>query len=435
MPCLSEGTGREKTSCVELCPRLTELGQVELALPGPADRRAAMYAAHAGYGTPSIESILSWGTEDDASPWLTESRAAYTFAAPVTPPMLMAGDAYGQQPFYPGPLLVPLPPHPANLLAQPTAHANPPVPAPMPAAAAPAPATATTASTAIAPPPAPCSVRRPQSAAAVQKRSQSASSRHTASRSPPPSERPIFHTFGRANVKPTAGGFCYGDYMATHNAKAGAALSLSRRAPAAEDLETAQTHYMEADLRRSVGMQPTTADGDDEGALAATAQLQGGAAPEPTPGAATPEATAAQDGISTAAPASDVYANLPQYDPSTYGAPPLLMPYPGIPFASAPAPAWGGAPWALPPPPMPAQPPQWAPQPMMPPMPSQPMMPPIPFQPMMPPMPSQPMAPASFVPDNLGARLDPRRYKYAPLAAVRSIPPAGQRTLRRDNYS
>ena len=40
---------------------------------------------------------------------------------------------------------------------------------------------------------------------------------------------------------------------------------------------------------------------------------------------------------------------------------------------------------------------------------------------------------AAFEPDELGARLDPRRFKFAPRFAMASVMPAGLRSVRRDN--
>ena len=38
-----------------------------------------------------------------------------------------------------------------------------------------------------------------------------------------------------------------------------------------------------------------------------------------------------------------------------------------------------------------------------------------------------------FVPDALGSRLDPRRFKFAPRTAMSNVMPAGRRSIRRDN--
>jgi len=40
----------------------------------------------------------------------------------------------------------------------------------------------------------------------------------------------------------------------------------------------------------------------------------------------------------------------------------------------------------------------------------------------------------AFVPNAMGARLDPRRFKFAPRAAMGSVMPAGMRSVRRDNF-
>ena len=59
----------------------------------------------------------------------------------------------------------------------------------------------------------------------------------------------------------------------------------------------------------------------------------------------------------------------------------------------------GGAPPTMPPPAPPPQPAQWVP----------------------------------FVPDAIGERLDPRRFKFAPRAVMASVMPAGKRSVRTDN--
>ena len=53
-------------------------------------------------------------------------------------------------------------------------------------------------------------------------------------------------------------------------------------------------------------------------------------------------------------------------------------------------------------------------------------------------MPQGPMSPFApglvpFEPNAIGARLDPRRFKYAPWNAMASVPAAGKKCVRRDN--
>ena len=238
----------------------------------------------------SLKSTLAWGSADS---WQTESRAAFTN------PTLSAAP---QPSYVPAPLLVPLPPgyalppsgfappppppppayvhppcfypadypgyfpgyyppygyHPPpyNLPAAPQFAPTPLDAAPAVAASAPAPAPAA-AAVAVADPAVPATdevtaPRRPSSAATAKRRPQSAPRRRTSpTRSPPSGERPVFFNYGHANIKPAIGGYCYGDYMATHNAKAGSTVPLSPRLAASTDMGTMQTHFMEADIRRS----------------------------------------------------------------------------------------------------------------------------------------------------------------------------------------
>ena len=233
------------------------------------------------------------------------------------------------------------------------------------------------------------------------------------SKSPP--RRPPFHTYGRANTKPTVGGFLYGDYLATHNASAGASIPLTKR-PTAWEMGGAQVHYMEKDMRHthsahyqpSPHPEPTPAPSVTPRAKVAVPPLSSA----PPPPAALPEPPAAP--ASEPAAAQQHYASLPAYDPASYsgqqmgegvGAGPTFLPYypsplanyyqPGV--AAAPAGYYGQSLYG----------PQHA-----------------------------AVAPPSlvpFVPDAMGARLDPRRFKFAPRAAMGTVMPAGLRSIRRDN--
>lgn len=236
----------------------------------------------------SLKSTLAWGSADS---WQTESRSAFTNPTLSSAP---------QPSYVPAPLLVPLPP---GYALPPSGFAPPPPPPPpeyvqppcfypadypgyfpgyyppygyhpppynlpaapqfaptpldaAPAVAAPAPAPAAAAVVVAAPAvPATDEVtapRRPASAATAKRRPKSAPRRRTSpTRSPPSGERPVFFNYGHANIKPAIGGYCYGDYMATHNAKAGSTVPLSPRLAASTDMGTMQTHFMEADIRRS----------------------------------------------------------------------------------------------------------------------------------------------------------------------------------------
>ena len=273
-------------------------------------------------------------------------------------------------------------------------------------------------------------------AAAKQHKERSSSSPQTTKKKPP------FHTYGRANIKPSVGGFMYGDYMATHNAKAGESIPLTKR-PTAAECGGAQVHFMEADLRRSVDYDPSryssvgrprsalassatataaevSADGADEKAAAAvaaasqdyeTAVTYASTPPyatmptAPRPAAATnapptavelsdPEPLAPMAIPSPPTMALDHYAALPAYTPAAYASPP-----PGMPVLPHYVPPAGGPPPTMPPPAPPPQPAQWVP----------------------------------FVPDAIGERLDPRRFKFAPRAVMASVMPAGKRSVRTDN--
>ena len=236
----------------------------------------------------SLKSTLAWGSADT---WQTESRSAFTnptqssapqpsyipapllvplppgYALPpsgLAPPPPPPPPAYVQPPFmypadYPGYFPGYYPPYgyyppPYNLPAAPQFAPTPLGAAPSVAAPAPTPAAAAVADATPAVPATDevTAPRRPASAAAAKRRPQSAPRRRTSPRwSPPSGERPVFFNYGHANIKPAIGGYCYGDYMATHNAKAGSTVPLSPRLAASTDMGTMQTHFMEADIRRS----------------------------------------------------------------------------------------------------------------------------------------------------------------------------------------
>ena len=205
----------------------------------------------------------------------------------------------------------------------------------------------------------------------------------------------------------------YGDYMATHNACAGASLPLTRR-PAAADCSGAQVHYMEADMRRSTEFAEPTAVSSAEdaagAAVVAAASSEGptscdvgaaaasSSAPLPAPqmtapdpfGATVPPAPSSEGAAVVPTSRPDHYAALPPYSPALYSSPPppMVLPHYAIPVAGS-----AGAP---PPPPMEA-------------------------------------AYVQFVPDAIGERLDPRRFKFAPRAVMASVMPAGKRSVRCDN--
>ena len=239
------------------------------------------------------------------------------------------------------------------------------------------------------------------------------------SKSPPP-RRPPFHTYGRANTKPTVGGFLYGDYLATHNASAGASIRPTKR-PTAWEMGGAQVHYMEKDMRHthsahyqpSPHPEPTPAP--PELSAPARSKLSKPPLAAPLSPAALPEPPAAPP-ASAPASAEQHYASLPAYNPASYScqqvgegvgaAGPTFLPYYPTPLANyppgvAPAPAAAGYYGQG------LYDPQYAA--------------------------AAPPSLVPFVPDAMGARLDPRRFKFAPRAAMGTVMPAGLRSIRRDN--
>ena len=394
--------------------------------------------------------VFGYSEKFPSSTWTTENRDQYTFVS-SSPPPPQPPEFLPPQPFMcpPPPLYVPLAPmaqmpYPTPITAM---EASEPIYTGVSVApVANAPAAALSADDAA-------EDRIPFNEAAgrafvaphvrtVEKQTGANSSRR---RSSTPKKRPEFHTYGRANTKPVAGGFMYGDYLATHNARAGTSVPLSRRDKASDDIHRAQTHYMEADIRRSVRNRHASAD------LAAPATGDKLAATNPSAAAAPPPMTAVSpspnDVPQDARAPRGAYPMLPPYNPANYapnipsmhlgyasagpgGGPPPVPSY-MHPCSHPYAPQW------MPPPPLgslaeapavavnapPAPtvaPPTWAP-------PTWPLfLPPT----AMPPAPTQ-----CFVPDEIGARLDPRRFKFAPHSALRDVPAAGLRTVRRDNLS
>lgn len=236
-----------------------------------------------------MSDILSWGSSPSER-WMTESREQYcTFAAkaPLVPPhpaytpMFMPSGA-------PAPAAQPIFVPATDAAAAAAAYAAAAATVPPPAAAAPPAAEVMVVAEDITDAP-------PATAEAVEEPTKP-TKRTT---------RPPFHTYGRANVKPIVGGFCYGDYLATHNAKAGHSVPMVRREGGAA-MGPAQVHYMEADMRASARRyfaktRPTSAP-----------------APEPAPAPAAPPAEA----VAAAPPApADHYAALPAYDPTAFSAP------------------------------------------------------------------------------------------------------------------
>ena len=266
------------------------------------------------------------------------------------------------------------------------------------------------------------------SGGATEQAKPAAASRFPRSKSPK-GRKPPFHTYGRANTKPTAGGFMYGDYLATHNAVACRTIPRSKR-PTAVEMGGAQVHYMEHDMRqshmRSAHYQspsheepsPAPATSKDKHRAevkAAAAQAKTEAATSASAVASQPPPEAPAAGGAPAC-AEQFYAALPAYNPSSYVAPSAQLPgaVPYLPYYPVPleatkpeqmAAAYHAAPgcyaYAA------AGPPQ-------------------------PPQPAQQLM-SHFVPDELGARLDPRRFKFAPRFAMASVMPAGLRSVRRDN--
>ena len=173
--------------------------------------------------------------------------------------------------------------------------------------------------------------------------------------------------------------------------------------------------------------------------LESTGACAGG--PAPTVPVPPTMAAAAPTIVSAPAPAPvrsdpDPYAGYPAYDPSRYITPPtqtpITLPYYPVPLGSEghsappsllesyaapwnPTASAGSAPpvWSpfQPPAPAPAPPSAGAAQPLL----------------------APPPGLVPFVPDLMGERLDPRRFKYAPRNAMDRVPAAGQRSVRRDN--
>ncbi len=306
-----------------------------------------------GDGGPVMRDILNWGNYHKPNEWSTEHASQFTYApsmvpVPMAPPMA-------------APVMMPA----ALSTAAPPPPEQPAVPAPAPAVeTAEAPA-----AEAAAPP-------RPRTASAK-------------------SQRPPFHLYGRGNTRPTVGGFVFGDYMATHNARAGTSLPLRQR-PGSSERTQANTHMMEADMRASARQRA-----DSEMAYRVSSELaEEAAAPAeaeavaPTP--AEPAAPSAASSAPVSAPATeppvggaDPYALLPAYNPGNYCGAAASWPAAAQPAVGYPMPAGHSA---------------------------------MPYAGLMP-----------FEPDPLGSRLNPRRFKFAPHAVLRSLPPAGRRSLRADN--
>ena len=176
------------------------------------------------------------------------------------------------------------------------------------------------------------------------------------------------------------GGFLYGNYLATHN---------SLRAPGAAD--GARLHYGDADIRRKHRATRKAPTPKQERPRSPSPRAPPPPAPPPPPEAP----PAAQPAAVPPPPPPQLYGWLPPYDPSAYAPPPPHAPF---------APPYGyGHGYGL----LPAQ---------------------IPSPAFMPPPGAR-----GFEPDSLGARLNPRKFKHVPLAVLHSIPPAGMRSVRRDN--
>ena len=399
----------------------------------------------------SIHEIL-FGSADNASAkgWASEHQAQYTYVGagpPAAPRRPFMPYSPQQQPFMP----------PANALFMRAPFA------PEPVAAVEAPAAAVEAKEQVTPPPeqaAPPAEERAKSKAGGDEKPRRRLRSHE------------FHCYGRANTRPSTGGFVFGDYMTTHNAKAGAHLPIRRRSPNSEaNSDGAQIHLMERDRRLSLapGGLARTQAGRSTARTAPTKsprqefdffEAQAPApppAPKPAPKAAPPTAppTAPPPAPkpvppTAAAAARDMYATLPAYDPSAYvtaPAAPLAPPPPQIqmqwvpqwtPPAAAPPPAqfawlppdiaqWqqaqaqaqlqqaqaqAQAQWQ--------QWQQWQQQQMAAYMAAT----------------AAPSAapPPPFVPDEPGVRNAPANYKHV-LGLMRSVPPAGTRSKRRDNLS
>ena len=403
-----------------------------------------MYDSTAIPAGPAMSDILAYGGHCQPNEWTTETRAQYSsFAvAPKVAPPLPAQHYFTS---------MPAAPMPEFYLAQ--AAPAPPAPQQVATAAADVAVAAPTAPAAVAADASAVFDAAPAAAAkAARGRAQRPASARRAASISPKRERPPFHTYGRANVKPVVGGFLYGDYLATHNANVGSDLPLTRR-PAAADMGGAQVHYAESDMRRSAHYVPPRGAARPAPSAAAPppAEAPGSIAPPPpaveamptpmpAPPAPVPAPAPAPVPVPVPAPtaalpsAPDYYAALPAYDASAYSSPPLAqapisLPYYPMPLsmlaaepapapaAPAPAPAPAAA-WPFAPPIS-----AWAAAPAAP--------PPPPFGP--PALLTPPPGLVAFVPDAIGERLDPRRFKFAPRSVMAAVPPAGRRCVRRDN--
>ena len=292
-----------------------------------------------------------------------------------------------------------------------------------------------------------------------------------------------FHCYGRANTRPSTGGFVFGDYMTTHNARVGAHLPIRRRSPNSEaNSDGAQIHLMERDRRTSLapgGLARSQAARSTPRAAPKSFDFFEAQAPAPLPAPPTAPPTAPTTATPTATPtaaalARDMYATLPAYDPRAYVAAP--------PAPHAPQPPQVQMQWA----------PQWTPPASAPPAPQlawlpsdmaqqqqayaqmmqqqqqaqqqqaqqqqaqqqwqwqtqqwqqqqqqqqqqqmaaymAPYMAPYMAATAAPP----PAPPLPFAPDEPGVRNAPSNYKDVP-GLMRSVPPAGTRSKRRDNIS
>lgn len=328
---------------------------------------------------PAMSDILTWGNRHPTSEWATEAKSQFTWASGQAAPPAPAP----MQTMVPVPMQTMAPPQ-FQSMQVPMQTVMMPVMAPVPAAAAtsePASEPAPEPEPEPAPAPAP-----PTAEEAPVKRPLSAAQQRAASARAARAKRPPFHAYGRANTRPTVGGFMFGDYLATHNAVAGSTLPRTRRAVATDRLDTANTHHMEADLRattRDMAATPSAPPAEAEAEAEVAAPAAAAAVPEPIPAPA-PSAPAPQPAANTSAAA---YGSVP-YDPATFCCPPptapaaagCFVPMPGYTMMAAPAPA-----------------------------------------------------PQPFAPHELGASLDPRKYKYAPHHVIASLPAAGRRSVRADN--
>ena len=392
---------------------------------------------------PSMRDILACGNRATSSEWTTETRSqfcSFVVPAPALPPgtvMTPYGPAVNVSAEMPPPMYgnwMPAPSQPLQQMYYPPQ--QPPLPSPEQAVAAAeaavaamgAGAASSESAAAVAPEATTTSAATAKAAASRP----TAGSHRARSASPKPRRAP-FHTYGRANTKPTAGGFLYGDYLATHNATVGRQIRRTRR-PTAHEMGGAQVHYMEADMRHTHSAHyqppphpeppaapdtPQTRHEAEHAAQVRAAARAGGAA-------VVADAPAAPSTPYAAPPsAADLYAAaLPAYDPNLYAssaAAPAQAPGAGVPYlpyypvpvyaaAAAPAgaPAFDGGMY------------QAAPHG-------------YPGYHGYPPQQQQQQQLVPFVPDAMGARLDPRRYKFAPRFATTSIQAAGMRCVRRDN--